>query len=115
MPTSTTATSTGGVGEGRECEHGERLEERDLPVASGLELGVDDRERVLELGPRLGEGGGSIGEPSSWKRSVKSTRCGLVKSPVRSPWARSSDSIARLVDVLPLRAGDLDHRVGQLG
>ena len=29
-------------------------------------------------------------------------RCGLVYRPVRSPWARSSESIIRAVDVLPL-------------
>src|SRR5699024_11980763 len=29
------------------------------------------------------------------------SRCGLVKRPVRIPWARRRDSIARLVEVLP--------------
>ena len=43
-----------------------------------------------------------IGSPSIMMRSLTRTRCGLVSSPVRSPVARSSDSIMRLVEVLPL-------------
>ncbi len=43
-----------------------------------------------------------IGSPSSRIRSLTRSRCGLVSSPVRRPVARRSDSIIRLVDVLPL-------------
>jgi hypothetical protein len=43
-----------------------------------------------------------IGSPSIMMRSVTRSRCGLVSSPVRSPVARRSDSIMRLVEVLPL-------------
>ena len=35
-------------------------------------------------------------------RSRTEVRCGLVNSPVRRPRARSSDSIIRAVEVLPL-------------
>ncbi len=42
------------------------------------------------------------GSPASWTRSRMVCRCGLVNSPVCSPNARSSDSIIRAVEVLPL-------------
>ena len=40
--------------------------------------------------------------PSRLIRSVDDCTCGLVNRPVRRPNARSSDSIMRAVDVLPL-------------
>ncbi len=43
-----------------------------------------------------------IGSPSRRIRSRRSDRCGEVISPVCSPNARSSDSIMRAVEVLPL-------------
>ncbi len=44
----------------------------------------------------------AMGSPSIMIRSVNRSRCGLVNSPVRSPWARTRLSMMRLVDVLPL-------------
>ena len=41
------------------------------------------------------------GMPSITMRSLMRTRCGLVSRPVFRPVARSSDSIIRLVEVLP--------------
>ena len=43
-----------------------------------------------------------IGTPSTAIRSRIDTRCGDVNRPVRSPRSRSSVSIIRVVDVLPL-------------
>ena len=45
---------------------------------------------------------GSMGAPSTQIRSLIETRCGLVNRPVRRPRARSSASVIRAVDVLPL-------------
>ncbi len=43
-----------------------------------------------------------MGRPSTTMRSLKRTRCGLVKRPVRRPAARRMLSVIRLVDVFPL-------------
>ncbi len=42
------------------------------------------------------------GSPSMQIRSRMEVRCGLVNRPVRRPRARSSRSVIRAVDVLPL-------------
>ena len=44
----------------------------------------------------------ATGAPSTTIRSLIETRCGLVNRPVRRPRLRSSASVIRAVDVLPL-------------
>ena len=51
MPTSITIDVDRGVGEGREREHGERLEEGQRLLAGGDELGVDDEQVRADVVP----------------------------------------------------------------
>jgi hypothetical protein len=89
------------VGEGDEGEHREQLEEGESGVAGCRELGVDEVDERLDLVPGIGDEASSIGSPSIMMRSVKRSRCGTREQPVRSPWARTIDSMMRLVEVLP--------------
>ena len=87
-----------GVGERRERHRRDELEEGQR-VPAGL---VDDRGVRLDLDVDLDEPLLDTGAPSMLIRSVIDSTCGLVIRPVRSPSPRSSASIIRDVEVLPL-------------
>ena len=113
MPTSTTRDVDRRVGEHRERHAGEHLEERQpAPSLRSSSTSVEvGRDLVVGLDEALGR---STGSPSSAIRSRDRVRCGLVNRPVRSPSARSSVSIIRAVEVLPLVPVRWIDRVGAL-
>ena len=109
-PTSTTATSTGASAN----------------AASAIAVVISKYVSACALSRSTSSASGAIswyaatnrssstGSPSRLIRSRTVSRCGLVNRPVCRPNARSSESIIRAVDVLPLVPGQVDRRVRPL-
>ena len=87
------------VGEGGVGHRGEHLEERQPDVVPGVDQVEVGRHVVVRRDEPLRRRSAA---PSKAIRSRIECRCGLVNRPVRRPNSRSSASIIRVVDVLPL-------------